>query len=84
MLSDGFCGVKTGTTKNAGPCLCACFDEFVVVLLNCSTLDLRWVEAKKIADWAVLNENESYMYKFSFVYLGGPTTFQKLSTLRRE
>lgn len=57
LLERGFDGVKTGITCNAGPCLCACSNKdvhVVIVLLNSETLEARWVEAKKLAQWARL------------------------------
>jgi len=58
LLEKGFCGIKTGVTPNAGPCLSSMLkddnDESVIVtLLNCKSLDHRWTEAEKLASWAL-------------------------------
>jgi D-alanyl-D-alanine carboxypeptidase len=61
LLGKGFEGVKTGVTNNAGPCLCAFYakrEEIVIVLLNSKSMDDRWVEAKKIAEWTMLKYYE--------------------------
>jgi D-alanyl-D-alanine carboxypeptidase len=55
LLGTGFCGVKTGITDNAGPCLCVAVrksNPIVIVLLNSRSMEDRWVEAKKLSDWA--------------------------------
>ena len=57
LLGRGFDGVKTGITNAAGPCLCTSVSnesQIIIVLLNSRSLDDRWVEAKKLADWAAL------------------------------
>jgi D-alanyl-D-alanine carboxypeptidase len=57
LLGKGFDGVKTGITSNAGPCLCVCTSKdfyVVIVLLNSESMDARWVEAKKLSQWARL------------------------------
>jgi D-alanyl-D-alanine carboxypeptidase len=54
LLGHGFNGVKTGVTDNAGPCLCVSFKKLstiVLVLLNSRTMDDRWIEAKRLAEW---------------------------------
>ena len=54
LLGNGFSGVKTGVTDNAGPCLCVCLKKsnpIVIVLLNSRTMDDRWIEARRLADW---------------------------------
>jgi serine-type D-Ala-D-Ala carboxypeptidase (penicillin-binding protein 5/6) len=57
LLGKGFDGVKTGITPNAGPCLCVSLNtdiQIVIVLLNSKTMEDRWIEAKKLADWAAV------------------------------
>ena len=54
LLGNGFNGVKTGITDNAGPCLCVTIREtnpIVIVLLNSRSMDDRWIEARRLADW---------------------------------
>lgn len=38
LLDYGFCGIKTGVTTDAGPCLASCFISkkrmYIVVVLN--------------------------------------------------
>lgn len=56
LLGKGFNGVKTGVTLSAGPCLCVSYNkdvQVVVVLLNCKSMDDRWVDAKKLVDWVL-------------------------------
>jgi D-alanyl-D-alanine carboxypeptidase len=49
---DGYYGIKTGVTPEAGPCLSVCYckgkDDIIIVLLNCKSLERRWKEAKAI------------------------------------
>jgi D-alanyl-D-alanine carboxypeptidase len=57
LLSEDSCtGVKTGITPNAGPCLCASFmleeGHIVVTILNCRTAERRWLEVKRLMEWA--------------------------------
>jgi len=54
LLGNSFCGVKTGITDAAGPCLAVCSrtsNPIVVVLLNSRTMEDRWIESKKLIDW---------------------------------
>lgn len=56
LLGKGFDGVKTGVTLTAGPCLCVSSHKeisLVIVLLNSKTMEDRWIDAKKIFNWAV-------------------------------
>ena len=56
-MGKGFDGAKTGVTVNAGPCLCASVSrdiQIIIVLLNSKSMDDRWIEAKKLVDWATL------------------------------
>jgi D-alanyl-D-alanine carboxypeptidase (penicillin-binding protein 5/6) len=59
LLDKGFAGIKTGVTPNAGPCLSSLLRNehggVIVTLLNCKTLDHRWSEAEKLAQWALGN-----------------------------
>ncbi|CAD8078692.1 unnamed protein product [Paramecium sonneborni] len=56
MLYQGFRGVKTGITKEAGPCVVEYYEDnqnsFIIVLLNCRSVDHRWQDAIKLLDWA--------------------------------
>lgn len=50
MLGEGWSGIKTGVTPNAGPCLAASLSkvlegkkcEFLVILLNSESMEARW------------------------------------------
>ncbi len=63
MLDKGWDGIKTGITDAAGPCLASSVrmrDEqkkgyryFIIILLCSKTMDTRWEECQKIADWAI-------------------------------
>lgn len=59
LLDKGFCGVKTGVTPAAGPCLCFCMErrkkKLLVVLLNSKSMDARWREAVKLWKYASLH-----------------------------
>jgi serine-type D-Ala-D-Ala carboxypeptidase (penicillin-binding protein 5/6) len=56
LLSQGFNGIKTGTTELAGPCLCARISDpitpFIITVLNSSTSDDRWQDVLDLANWA--------------------------------
>ena len=59
ITQKGVFGMKTGVTNNAGPCLCTSVvasDKYptplIVVLLNSSSMDIRWMETWKLAKWA--------------------------------
>ena len=56
LLNQGFFGVKTGNTPNAGPCLSLCVKEendvIFITLLGCRTSEHRWQEAIKLANWS--------------------------------
>lgn len=57
LLWKGFSGVKTGFTPSAGPCLCSCIEEkanrqVIIVLLGCSSMNKRWLEAYRLWKWA--------------------------------
>lgn len=63
MLGEGWSGIKTGITPNAGPCLAASFYkvlagieyEFLVVLLNSESMEARWKEVASLVEWAIMN-----------------------------
>lgn len=52
-----FNGVKTGITDAAGPCLAASYDNgdvnIIIIVLNSKTMEQRWIEVPKIAEWMV-------------------------------
>ena len=48
LLPFGWTGIKTGTTPNAGPCLCASLNGKLVVVLHCQSEFHRWVEARQL------------------------------------
>ena len=63
-------GIKTGVTNSAGPCLCTSIvasDKhpipLIVVLLCCSTMDIRWMETWKLAKWAASRLHKIKQYK---------------------
>lgn len=56
-LGMGFSGMKTGITSTAGPCLCATYNyhdktTFIITVLGCRNVDIRWQEVQKLAQWA--------------------------------
>lgn len=57
LLGKGFEGVKTGVTKNAGPCLCAFYRKkrksVVVVVLGSVSREQRWTDVPKLADHGI-------------------------------
>jgi D-alanyl-D-alanine carboxypeptidase len=54
---EGFIGCKTGITEVAGPCFSGVYDakgdKICVVVLNCRSMDQRWVEVPQMVEWAV-------------------------------
>lgn len=48
LLNKGFVGIKTGVTYPAGPCLVTHLKKkkrsYIVVLLNCRSLEQRWID----------------------------------------
>lgn len=48
-------GIKTGVTYPAGPCLVTHLRKkrraYIVVLLNCKSMDQRWIDTCKIIDY---------------------------------
>lgn len=56
LLRKGFCGVKTGYTPAAGPCLCSYIEQrnkkLLIVLLTVKNMQSRWSEASKLWKWA--------------------------------
>lgn len=62
LLKKGYCGLKTGITNNAGPCLASWFknEEFslILILLNCKTTEDRWKETILIMEWAIKSLRE--------------------------
>ena len=53
----GINGIKTGVTPAAGPCLCTSmwYDDFeiIVVILCTKSMDIRWPETWKLANWTM-------------------------------
>ena len=58
LLSEGFEGIKTGVTSSAGPCLCAYYEKYIIVLLHCKSMHSRWNDARKLAQWAQLQAGQ--------------------------
>lgn len=54
-----YSGIKTGVTPTAGPCLAVCFKshcttyDFVIVVMNCKSRELRFIEIPKLIKWAI-------------------------------
>jgi D-alanyl-D-alanine carboxypeptidase len=61
MLYKGYVGVKTGITNKAGPCVVEHYRDdkrnLILVLLNCKSVDERWVDAAKLVDWVKARES---------------------------
>ena len=57
LLSDGFEGIKTGSTETAGPCLAAHYKGIIIVVLNSKSMGDRWVEVKKLVKWIINKTN---------------------------
>mmetsp|Transcript_21229 Transcript_21229/g.20380 ORF Transcript_21229/g.20380 Transcript_21229/m.20380 type:complete len:84 (+) Transcript_21229:1317-1568(+) len=55
LWNKGVKGIKTGVTNTAGPCLSTCLSrgdwEFIIVVLSCKSMEARWVETNKLANW---------------------------------
>jgi D-alanyl-D-alanine carboxypeptidase len=53
----GINGIKTGITPAAGPCLATslCNDgiELVIIIICTKSMDIRWSETWKLANWAI-------------------------------
>jgi len=69
LLGQGFCGVKTGVTATAGPCLCSAYEHksatagpvvFVVVILASKSMETRWGEVLRLTRWAIARFEEDY------------------------
>ena len=66
MLGEGWSGIKTGITPNAGPCLAASYlktisgkqYEFLVILLCSESMEARWNEVRSLVSW--ISENKLY------------------------
>lgn len=56
LVTKGFCGVKTGITASAGPCLSACYKDenhcLIIVVLSCKTSLHRWHEVFNLRNHA--------------------------------
>lgn len=67
LWSKGVHGIKTGITTSAGPCLATSLvrDDYdlIIILLGCKSLEARWVETNKLAQWAVTRMKK--IHKFS-------------------
>lgn len=67
LWSKGVNGVKTGVTISAGPCLSTSISkdgyDLIVVLLNCKSLDARWVETHKLANWCAARMNKIKIFQ---------------------
>lgn len=57
LWSKGVTGIKTGITTSAGPCLATALTregyDLIIILLCCKSLDARWVETNKLANWSI-------------------------------
>ena len=54
LLPKGFCGVKTGVTEKAGPCLASCYMDkgikVIIVILACKGYMLRFPETELLLE----------------------------------
>ena len=59
---EGWNGVKTGITNAAGPCLSAYYkyrdNNYIVILLCSISMEIRWIEAPKLVDYAIKNRDD--------------------------
>jgi D-alanyl-D-alanine carboxypeptidase len=39
LLDNGFDGIKTGITETAGPCLSACYKDYIIIVLNSKSMN---------------------------------------------
>ena len=57
LWSKGVNGIKTGITTSAGPCLATSITkddyDLIVILLCCKSLEARWIETNKLANWSL-------------------------------
>ncbi|CAD8081291.1 unnamed protein product [Paramecium sonneborni] len=55
LLEQGFEGVKTGQTKEAGPCVVEYYQDlnnsYIIVLLKCKSINDRWDDAIRLLNW---------------------------------
>lgn len=61
LTREGWGGVKTGITNAAGPCLSAYYkhrdNNYIVILLCSISMEIRWLEAPKLVDYAIKNRD---------------------------
>ena len=54
---QGYCGVKTGVTSSAGPCLSTNyryeFYNFIIIVLNSRTMEERWSDTMEIVKFGI-------------------------------
>ena len=47
--------MKTGNTKEAGPCVVEYYSDpdcaYIIILLNCTTSENRWIDAVNLVKW---------------------------------
>lgn len=57
LWNKGVNGIKTGVTTSAGPCLVTSLSkdgyDLIIVLLCCKSLEARWIETNKLANWSI-------------------------------
>lgn len=57
LWSKGVNGIKTGITTTAGPCLATSISkddyDLIIILLNCKSVEARWIETNKLANWCI-------------------------------
>ena len=50
----GYTGLKTGTTKTAGPCLSSIWNKnelnLTIIVLNCKSIDERFTDTHKLLE----------------------------------
>lgn len=56
LLYEGYSGIKTGVTNNAGPCLASWYKDekinIIVVILNSKSMEDRWLDTEELVCWA--------------------------------
>jgi D-alanyl-D-alanine carboxypeptidase (penicillin-binding protein 5/6) len=67
LWQKGVSGIKTGVTSTAGPCLITSIKnegcDLIIVLLGCKSMEARWLETNKLANWTVSRLKKIEKYK---------------------
>jgi D-alanyl-D-alanine carboxypeptidase len=69
-----YMGIKTGITSSAGPCLSSCLTLggrlFLIVVLNCARVGLRFKETEVLKNWLLKHEGIGKTSKGSNLKVG--------------